>query len=738
MRMPDPVPAIEDWSSAARMYLDAGFVLFPLFGQGVPKTGTSPKKLEDCLTDFDSYEKHRVSGGGKEFGLACGHGMIVVDLDEKPGKVKGRDSYLEVFGVDPYEAWSDGPYVVTPSGGRHYFFESQIAYPVAKGLLPGFDLLGLGQWAHCAPRPGYRWQRGGLLPEMPTELVGLLDRRVGGRGKGRGNENVNDEDMPQAHPFRALFNEHFDVEAILSRHGYQRAGERNGISRYLAPGSSTGRPGVCVFGETGVVFSHHGNDLILPGVGYDCFALYMELEEGIPRESLAAKGADWSRALEIARGLLREQGISVPEVCSVEDCLERFIYIVTGDRVADLRKPPSRCTLRLSEFRNLMANVQVPAGRSAVPIAKVWLEHPLRQDADDTAYEPTEERIIEDSARGLRFVNEFEFPQHHFTERRDKLQPFHDHLEYLIPNRADREWFLSWMAQLVQHPERRGVVPLHISTLHGTGRGWVVELIREVLGSWNCKSTKMKDLVETQFHDCLDNSIFCSIPEVREPSGKRYAINDQIRDTLSDPVLEINRKYGAKSTKRVYTSFFMSSNHWDALVLGPEDRRIQVIAGPTTLMPNEYYYRLYELLQDREFVAQVWSFLKSRDISQFNWMRSDENSARARLIAASMSPTEEALRELLDDPPAMCATNFQMEMLLNRLLPFSERDPDWGSQKQLNKLLSLRCRKHRINWNGKTHRYWQLVESEQPLDLDRVRQELEVMQKFINANKPEH
>ncbi len=678
---------------------------------------------------MSSYESHRMTGGGKEFGLACGHGYVVADLDAKDGKANGRESIIAVLGFDPHEDWKGVPHVTTPSGGRHYYFRALANLRVMNGLLPGFDLLGLGQFAYCAPRHDYTWVRGGQLPDLPDSLLALVDATASGRG----NENLDRSDFPQKHPIRETFNNHVDLEELLADHGYRRTKGRGAIHRFVSPTSTSGNAGLCYWPDIGLVYSHHGNDLISPAIGYDAFALYIELEHGISIAELREKGDRWEEALSIGRSCLRDRGVEVTEALTVEDCLERFYYIARGDRVADLERPPSRCTLRLPEFRNAMANVRIRSERGSVSVAKIWLEHPKRLDADDTFYEPTEARIVSDE-RGLKFVNEFEWPRHQVVDERDKIVPLLAHLEYLIPDDSEREWFTDWLAQLVQFPERRGVVPLHVSTLHGTGRGWLVRLLNELLGHWNCRTTKMRDLVESQFNDCMDNSIFCSIPEVREAS-KRYEIDDQIRDALTDPYFEINRKYGEKATKPVYTSFFFMSNHWDALRIGPEDRRIQVISGPQSLQPSSYFETLYGRLRDRDFIHQTWSFLLARDISRFQGMRSSATEAKRRLVAATTSSTEAGFRILVENLPGVFATRQQLLLAIEE---GGELDPEAQvSKEQLTKLLQLHAKgPFKLWWRGQTVRCWQLAELDREFSVERMKQELELFERSIPRSEP--
>jgi hypothetical protein len=82
----------------------------------------------------------------------------------------------------------------------------------------------------------------------------------------------------------AEFNERHDAGAILRAHGYAYEEKRK---RFLAPGSSTGIPGVVVFDDgTGraKVYSHHGSDPLSAGRNgghsLDAFDLFRLLEHG--------------------------------------------------------------------------------------------------------------------------------------------------------------------------------------------------------------------------------------------------------------------------------------------------------------------------------------------------------------------------------------------------------------------------------------------------------------------------
>lgn len=420
---------------------------------------------------------------------------------------------------------------------------------------------------------------------------------------------------------------------------------------------------------------------------------------------------------------------------SLEAFLHNYVYVEEGDRVCDLRKPPYCSISKLAEFKNRTANVrhEIPAPTAKNPdnvkleaVWKSWMVQPDRKSAEGVIYAPKEGRLVTDDY-GLDWVNEFHMSDLGYTQARDNLEVFNQHMDYLFPKEVEREWFIDWMAFNIQFPEKRcKVTPLHVATAHGTGRGWLVELMGRLLGQWNCKKTKM-DVLSGEgngggFHDFFNNSLFCAIEEVKE-GGKRFAVSDRIRDLLTENFLEVNIKHGSKKTQQVFTNFFFMTNHPDALVLSMQDRRINVFSGPTEPRSEDYYRKLYAWLES-DGVAQLGSLLGTRDLSQFNWTRSMDTEARSNMISNNRTETETLFWELMESPECQAMTAKQV---VNALVSRSEGDAFDANidENQVTKLLQNNAiGPIIIKVKGKTRRAWQLVKG-QKLDNKTIKEEIE-------------
>jgi hypothetical protein len=363
----------------------------------------------------------------------------------------------------------------------------------------------------------------------------------------------------------------------------------------------------------------------------------------------------------------------------LQEYINRYVYIESEDTVHDLYGPPHKPNPILKNFRTRTAGdkkeVLVPAPikddpnrmlPKVFPIHVLWNESPERQWVSGETYVPhdgTQPRIVE--VGGYRYLNTFRMPEfpHPTKNLETLLDCFFEHMKYLFPVEREREWFIDWMALNVQHPDNRcKVTPLHISLKHGTGRGWLIELMNQLLGSWNCARTKMATIVEGGWGDYLHNTLFCVVDEVHDKGDHKqgYEVAECLREVLTENFLQVNIKYGATGTQRVYTNFLFLSNRADALVLTEDDRRINVFKMIEDKRDAAYYTRLYKWKTGRrdkatgeeiptDGVCALWHWLMARDLSKFEWQHCMDTEARRQLIGSSENKTEMYFKEIFAD-----------------------------------------------------------------------------------------
>lgn len=406
--------------------------------------------------------------------------------------------------------------------------------------------------------------------------------------------------------------------------------------------------------------------------------------------------------------------------------LERYIYIIQGDQVCDTRVVSHLSFFKFHEFQRSTSNEVIIKkdnnGRiRRTAYSDIWIKHERRKTAIQKMYFPGKQKLF--FYDNVMNVNTYSSPKFEKTTIFNNMDVFYDHIRYLFEDEKDGLWFFKWIAFNIQHPELRSkVTPLHISAYHGTGRGWLVELLEQLLGESNCTRTKMKHLcAERGFHDYLSNSTLCVIDEVRD-SDKKFEVNDAIRDILTENRLEINQKYGTKKTQRVFTNMLFFSNHADAMVIKQEDRRINVFFSPNRPREPSYYDRLYGWL-DTDGPTQLYNILLNIDLSNFNWHRSKSSMARDQLIESNRNLTEECFFTLIDALPAKVLTFPQIKYEMTKIAK-EEGYSETIEETQLIKLLQQHStRSKAIKLNGFTIKPW-IFKSTKPWTPSAVRREV--------------
>ena len=368
--------------------------------------------------------------------------------------------------------------------------------------------------------------------------------------------------------------------------------------------------------------------------------------------------------------ILGEDDDDVPdEADDLQGFRTRYAYVPEENKVLDLQRPLEYALIKMEAFKNLTApkRTEVKAPTQAdpdktklVPTSSLWLIDKDRMTVEGTTYRPDSDKRIVRSEDRRMLVNMAHFPDHkkHFDnlcsdEDAWRLNVFNNHMRYLLPIKEQRRWFIQWLAFNVQHPEKRcKVTPLHVSRPHGTGRGWVVNLIEALLGTWNVSKTTISEMCGEgsagQFQDYLYRTLVCCVEEVKA-TDKRYSVSDSLRDKMTEDRLNVNLKFGGKATINVHTCFFWMSNHADGIVLPEQDRRTHVLEGPDYVQPGEYYDELYAWLDSPENLAFLWLELSQMDLTSFEWKVAPKTRARERMIEYAQTSTEDVFKTWLSE-----------------------------------------------------------------------------------------
>ena len=189
-------------------------------------------------------------------------------------------------------------------------------------------------------------------------------------------------------------------------------------------------------------------------------------------------------------------------------------------------------------------------------------------------------------------------------------------LEYVIPDKAFRDWLVKWLAWLFQRPGQRLLtIPLIVGG-QGVGKDAILTPIRTLLGHHNTQILSMN-----QIGAAFNQWQLCDLvilPEVKlTADGKAY---NQIKDYMANPEqwTQINEKFQRPYTTRVSFSMFGMTNHLDAIPgLEADDRRWQVYLTDAKPADRAFYDRTIDGAKTSDALAGLLDYLLSVDLTVF-------------------------------------------------------------------------------------------------------------------------
>lgn len=178
----------------ALKYAEQGFAVFPLAPRS--KTPATAHGFKDATTDEAQIRNWWTKRPDANIGVATGHGLVVIDVDDKPeeGKLGGYDlkKWEKEHGELP-QTWT----VITGSGGMHYWYRTQENFKNTVEILGAIDVRSLGGYVVAPPsiHPNgklYSWEASGDPDDIDiADLSGSALELLRSYGAKAGSRNKN-------------------------------------------------------------------------------------------------------------------------------------------------------------------------------------------------------------------------------------------------------------------------------------------------------------------------------------------------------------------------------------------------------------------------------------------------------------------------------------------------------------------------------------------------------------------
>lgn len=360
-----------------------------------------------------------------------------------------------------------------------------------------------------------------------------------------------------------------------------------------------------------------------------------------------------------------------PPQMTLRDMLAELVFVTDGEYVAFRNNPRIRTTTKAMGAMLLSNKTTVPAKEPGkkdeeVRTFNLWLASPMRETAFTFGFDPNRGRLFEDNR--VRYLNLWRPPVHTLPQDwQARVKPFVAHVHYLLPVPAEAERFLDFLAHIQQRP---GELPhagwLLISKLEGTGRGLLFRWLDKVWPGYVQQSLELSRVLTDNFTDELSQKLLLVVDEIDEGSqGAMWKLRPALKRFMTSPVRHMNPKTFRRYTERNVARMAICSNELTALPIDPRDRRLWVSHNASEPGPAWYYTELGELEKDAAFIASVWHYLRTRDLSAYNpHERPVMNEAKRKVIENTKARDEELAEDVAKTWPRDIITGTELSHAL--------------------------------------------------------------------------
>lgn len=321
-------------------------------------------------------------------------------------------------------------------------------------------------------------------------------------------------------------------------------------------------------------------------------------------QALAAGGTIFDRGGAAAYEPVADTPVGVQmagDMGSVVNALiEEYVFIPSEHRcVASLSGGP-HSAMTMANFRAMMqphaVTIEGPRGRERVvhPVA-LWVADPRRVDVAGFRFRPdVRDRLVWEA--GQVYANTYvplPWPDVSADDVASAGRAFEALLAHLVPDAEARDWFRMWLAAKIQTPQAANCGVLLIAKQQGTGRGTLFDMMQSAVGKPYFKSISSTELLgqgaQGTYTEWQATALLVTVDEVmagadsgQSMTWKRREAYERIKQ-LVDPrqrTARIRQKGVQNYEQEVFFSLLMATNHFDALPLDQNDRRIAAFVQP--------------------------------------------------------------------------------------------------------------------------------------------------------------
>lgn len=223
----------------------------------------------------------------------------------------------------------------------------------------------------------------------------------------------------------------------------------------------------------------------------------------------------------------------------------------------------------------------------------------------------------------------------------DKIQLILNHIMLLVGNCEESyNYFLKWLAQIVQQPEKLiGIAAVFVSE-QGVGKNIFTDWIgNKILGPKYYNSIQDTNHVYGNYAEGLKHKLLINLDEA---SGKdNFQNSDKLKHLITSPTIMYEKKYMASMKLNNFCRFIFTTNNDTSVKIEHSDRRFVIFKCESAHRNDRTYFNnLIEQMNDQECIKTFYNFLMNINIEGYDFINNRPFSQIYKDMQAVNHPKE--------------------------------------------------------------------------------------------------
>src|SRR5210317_79242 len=242
----------------------------------------------------------------------------------------------------------------------------------------------------------------------------------------------------------------------------------------------------------------------------------------------------------------------------------------------------------------------------------------------------------------------------------DLVNVFINHIRTVWANNNEEhfKYLMSWIAQVIKHPEKKTDVAILLQGGQGSGKTLPCDILLEwVFGSNIAMSSSGLGSLTQRFNGNTMSKIFCKVDELSVVDVNTFnACFDKMKSLITDRHLQIEKKGMEHIMIDNHINFIMTTNHRHTVKIEGDDRRYACFeVSDKYKQDTDYFADFMDTLDNDEAGNDIYSYFKNYPEDEMvNLRKIPMTEIKKEMLDLSKSSVQRFVECMNDELDAAC------------------------------------------------------------------------------------